>query len=97
VLRRESTAALGRAAGLLGAILVSCAVIMVIWTRYNIWVARRGNRGRSSLYIPMQWDRDTLGRALELPAAPIAHSATEVRITVRDGVKSYVVAREAER
>jgi len=94
VLGRESTAALARAAGLLGAILVTCTVVMMAWTRYNIWIASRGKRGQSSLYIPMQWERDTLGRFLELPARDVAQTASEVRIAVRDGVKSYVIARE---
>jgi len=94
VLSRESIASLGRAAGLLGVILVTCTVLMLAWTRYNMWVARRGKRGQSSLYIPMEWKHDTLGRSLELPAAGVAQTASELRVVIRDGVKAYVVARE---
>ena len=94
VLTRESTASLGRAAGLLGAILVTCTVVMLAWTRYNIWIARRGKRGHSSLYIPMEWNHDTLGRPIELPAGAVAQSASELRIVIRDGVKAYVDAGE---
>ena len=94
VLNRESAASLARAGALLGVILVTCTVVMMAWTRYNLWIARRSKRGQSSLYIPMQWERDTLGRSLELPAREVAQTASEVRIVVRDGVKSYVIARE---
>ena len=95
VLTRETTAALTRAGGLLAAMLVVCAVVMSAWTRYNKWVARRGKRGRSSLFIPMQWERDTLGRPLAFPANDAARTAAEVRVVLREGVKAYVVDEEA--
>ena len=94
VLSRETTAALVRAGGLLAAMLVTCAIVMSVWTRYNKWIARRGKRGRSSLFIPMQWDRDTLGRPLAFPANDAARTAPEVRVVLRDGVKAYVVDEE---
>ena len=94
VLARESTASLARAAGLLGAILVTCTIVMMAWTRYNLWIARRGKRGQSSLYIPMQWERDSLGRPLDLPACEIVHTASEVRVVIRNGVKAYVASSE---
>ena len=96
VLGRESTAALARAAGLLGAILVTCTIVMMAWTRYNLWIARRGKRGQSSLYIPVQWERDTLGRSLDLPAREIAQTASEVRVVIRNGVKVYVASSDEE-
>lgn len=96
VLRRERIAALAYAAAVLAAILVTAAVVMSLWTRYNIRLARNGKRGRSSLYIPMRWEHDTLGRPLELPATNLARTAAEVRIVLRDGVKAYVVARGAQ-
>ena len=95
VLTRETTVALVRAGGLLAAMLVVCAVVMSVWTRYNKWVARRGKRGRSSLFIPMQWERDTLGRPLAFPANDAARTAAEVRVVLREGVKAYVVDEEA--
>ena len=94
VLRRESVAALTRAGVVLAAIIVVCAAVMSVWTRYNMWVARRGMRGRSSRYIPMQWERDTLGRTLHLPEGGLVHSACELQIVLRDGTKSYVVVSE---
>ena len=94
VLNRETTAALARAGGLLAAMLVTCAIVMSAWTRYNKWIARRGKRGRSSLFIPMQWERDTLGRPLAFPANDAARTASEVRVVLRDGVKAYVVGEE---
>ena len=94
VLQRESVAALTRAGAVLAVIIVMCAVVMSVWTRYNMWVARRGMRGRSSRYIPMQWERDTLGRTLHLPEGGLAHSAAELQIVLRDGTKSYVVVSE---
>lgn len=94
VLRRESTAALGRALGILMVLLVACAVMMALWTRYNMWVARRGQRGRSSMHIPMEWTHDTLGRPMDL--APNVQSAAEVQVVLRDGVKSYLVADEEQ-
>lgn len=95
VLQRERVAALAYAAGVLAAILLASTVAMTVWTRHNIRVARKGNRGQSSLYIPMRWEHDTLGRTLELPT-PAAHTASEVRIVVREGVKEYVLAAEAK-
>lgn len=96
VLRRERIAALAYAAGVLAAIVVTAIVVMALWTRHNIRLAHRGKRGRSSLYIPMCWEHDALGRPLELPACPLAQTATEVRIVLRDGVKAYVVASEVQ-
>jgi hypothetical protein len=92
VLRRESVAVLARAGAVLATVLVACAIVMSVWTRYNMWVARRGKRGRSSRYIPMQWQHDTLGRPLALPEGDTARTAPEIQIVLRDGVKSYVVA-----
>ena len=94
VLQRESVAVLARAGTVLAIIVVACAVIMVVWTRYNLWVARRGMRGRSSRYIPMQWEHDTLGRPMTLPDRDATHFASEIQIVLRDGVKTYVVASE---
>lgn len=96
VLQRESARSFGVALGLLAATLVTSAVAMALWTRHNIRVARRGKRGKSSLYIPMQWERDTLGRPLELPVAEDVCMAAEVRVVLRDGAKAYVVPEEEE-
>ena len=95
VVQREKMAALGTALGLLAAILVTSAVAMSLWTRHNIRLARKGSRGRSSLYIPMRWERDTLGRPLSLPEPAVARTAAEVRVVLRDGVKAYLVGPEA--
>ena len=92
VLRRESMRSLGVALGLLAAMLVASALGMTLWTRHNIRIARKGKRGKTSLYIPMTWERDTLGRQLELPGQDIARAAAEVRVVVRGGVKAYIVA-----
>jgi hypothetical protein len=46
------------------------------------------------MYIPMVFERDTLGRSLALPEAELARSAAEVRVVLRDGVKVYVVPDE---
>ena len=97
VLRRESIQDLGFAIGVLAMILIACAVVMSLWTRHNIRIARKGKRGHSSLYIPMHWERDALGRPIELPAKEIAQTASDVRVIMRDGVKTYVVARGAKR
>lgn len=95
VLRRESMGALGFALGVVVAIVVVCAVGMAAWTRHNIQIARTGKRGYSSLFIPMRWKCDTLGRPIELPARAIATTAPDVRVVMRDGVKVYVAATEA--
>jgi hypothetical protein len=94
VLQRESVRAFGVALGLLAATLATSAVGMTLWTRHNIRLARKGKRGMSSLYIPMLWERDTLGRPLELPAREIARTAPEVRVVLRDGVKAYIAVHE---
>lgn len=94
VLQRETMQAFGFALGVLGAIVVVCAVAMFVWTRHNLRIARLGKRGHSSLFIPMQWERDALGRAIELPPRDVATTAAEVQVVMRDGVKVYVASPE---
>jgi hypothetical protein len=94
VLHRERIDAHAYAAGVLASIVIASAALMALWTRHNIRLARKGKRGQASFHIPMKWEHDTLGRTLQLPAPPVAQTATEVRIAVRDGVKSYVAVRE---
>ena len=96
VLQRESMRSLGVALGLVAATLATSALAMTLWTRHNIRIARKGKRGRSSLYIPMVFEHDTLGRPIELPEQEVARSAAEVRVVLRGGVKAYVVASEEE-
>lgn len=92
VLQRESFAALGFALGVLASIVVVCAVGMAAWTRHNMRIARNGKRGISSLFIPLSWERDALGRPIELPPQAVATTAADVRVVMRDGVKVYVAA-----
>jgi hypothetical protein len=92
VLRRESFAALGFALGVLASIVVVCAIGMAVWTRHNMRIARNGKRGMSSLFIPMRWERDALGRPIELPPHAVATTAADVRVVMRDGVKVYVAS-----
>lgn len=96
VLQRESLRALGAALGLLAVVLVVSAVATTLWTWHNVRLARNGKRGMSSLYIPMAWERDTLGRPLELPRADIARTASEVRVVMKGGAKAYVVVDAEE-
>jgi hypothetical protein len=92
VLQRESVRSFTVALALLGATIAASAITMWLWTWHNIRIAKRGKRGTSSRFIPMQWERDTLGRTLELPPVGEARTAPEVRVVLRDGVKAYVVA-----
>ena len=92
VLQRETLRSFGVALGLLGATLATSAIGMTLWTRHNKRLALKGKRGKSSLYIPMVFERDTLGRPLELPAQDLARTAPEVRVVVRGGVKAYLIA-----
>ena len=69
---------------------------MTLWTRHNIRIARKGKRGNSSLYIPMVFERDTLGRPLDLPERNLARTASEVRVVLRGGVKAYIIADAEE-
>ena len=94
VLRRESMRSLGVAFALVGGTIAVTAIAMTLWTRHNIRIARRGKRGSSSLYLPMTWERDTLGRPLELPPLDGARTASEIRVLLQGGVKTYVVAGE---
>lgn len=96
VLRRESIDAFGYALGVLASIVVACAVGMALWTRYNMRIARNGKRGRSSLFIPMSWERDALGRPIELPPRAIATTAPDLRVVMRGGVKVYVPSADGE-
>jgi hypothetical protein len=91
VLHRESARSLGVALGVIAAMLATSAVLMSLWTRHNIRIAKRGKRGRASVFIPMEWTRDTLGRPIELPAADLARMAPEVRVLLTGNTKSYVV------
>jgi hypothetical protein len=92
VLQRESARSFGVALGLLAATLLASATAMSLWTRHNIRIARRGKRGMSSLYIPMRWERDALGRPLDLPAPEIVRTAAEVRVVLRGSAKAYLIA-----
>ena len=96
VLQRESWQSFGFALGLLGATVVGAAIATALWTAHNIRIARRGKRGKSSLFMPMVCEHDTLGRPLALPDAGVARSASEVRVVLRDGVKAYVVPDAGE-
>ena len=96
VLQRESVRSFGVALGLLGATLAASTIGMMLWTRYNIRIARKGKRGKSSLYIPMLFEHDTLGRPLEFPAQDLARTAPEVRVVLQGGVKSYVAVEAGE-
>ena len=96
VLHRETIRSLGFAFGLLATTLAASAIAMTLWTRHNIRIALKGKRGKSSLYIPMVWNRDTLGRPLDLPAPEIARTAPEVRIVLRAGVKAYIAVDAEE-
>ena len=96
MLHRESLRSLGVALGLLAAVLVASGVASTLWTWHNIRIARNGKRGMSSLYIPMVWERDTLGRPLQLPPADVARAAPEVRVVMKNGAKAYVVVDAEE-
>ena len=95
VLRRETLRSFGVALGVLGLTLTVSAVGMMLWTHHNLRIARKGKRGKSSLYIPMVFEHDTLSRPLDLPAQDFARTAPEVRVVLRGGVKAYI-AVEAE-
>jgi hypothetical protein len=96
VLQRETLRSFGVALGLLGLTVATSAVGMTLWTRHNIRIARKGKRGKSSLYIPMLFEHDTLGRPLDLPAEDLARSAPEVRVILRGGTKVYIAVEEGE-
>lgn len=96
VLHRESARSLGVAVGLIAATVVASAIATWLWTGHNIRIAKKGNRGRSSMFIPLQWERDTLGRALDLPATDAARTAPEVRVVLRGKKKAYLVVDAEE-
>jgi hypothetical protein len=81
---------LGIAFGLLAATLATCVLVMMGWTNYNIRLARKAKRRQSNRPVVLHWERDALGRRLELPAADVACTAPEVRIVLTRGVKAYV-------
>jgi len=91
VLRQESMRSFGVALGLLAATVLVSALATSLWTHHNMRIARRGKRGLSSMYIPVTWERDTLGRPLELPPMAIARTAREVRVVMNGNAKAYVV------
>ena len=97
VLQLETFQALGFALGVLLAIVVTCAVGMSLWTRHNIRIARNGKRGNSSLFIPMQWKCDVLGRPIQLPPRTVLTTAADIRVVMRDGEKVYVASPVVKR
>ena len=97
VLQHETAHALIVAFGLIGALLAICVIAMVAWTSYNKRLARKATRRRNSnRYIPIRWERDTLGRPLELPAGELACTAPEVRVVLKGGVKAYLAVDPEE-
>jgi hypothetical protein len=90
VLRQETPRSLGLAFGLLAATLAICVIAMVAWTSYNIRLARKAKRRQSNRPVTVRWERDTLGRRLELPAGEVGCTAPEVRVVLKDGVKAYL-------
>ena len=96
VLRQETARSLGIAFGLLTAALAVCVVAMLAWTSYNIRLARKATRRQSNRPVVIRWERDTLGRRLELPAGDVAWTAPEVRVVLKDGVKAYIAVDPEE-
>ena len=97
VLQRESARSLGVAFGLIAALLTICVITMMAWTSYNKRLARRATRRRqSNRDIRIRWERDTLGRPLELPAGELACTAQEVRVVLHDGAKAYITVDPEE-
>ena len=97
MLQRESVRSLGVASGLIATLLSICVITMAAWTSYNKRLARKAPRRRhSNRHIPIRWERDTLGRRLELPAGELACTAPEVRVVLNDGVKAYIVVDTEE-
>lgn len=96
VLLREPIPALASAIALLAAIVVGVIVLMMLWTRHNIRLARNGKRGSGAVQVAMRWEHDTLGRRIVMPVPEVAQTAAEVRIVLGDGVKTYVAESEAQ-
>jgi hypothetical protein len=69
---------------------------MLAWTSYNIRLARKATRRQSNRPVVIRWERDTLGRRLELPAGGVACTAPEVRVVLKDGVKAYIAVDPEE-
>ena len=97
MLQRESVRSLGVAFGLIVALLTICMITMVAWTSYNKRLARKAPRRRhANRHVTIHWERDTLGRPLDLPAAELACTAPEVRVVLQDGVKAYIAVDPEE-
>jgi len=97
VLQRETARSLGVAFGLVAALLTICVIAMVAWTSYNKRLARKATRRRhANRHVPIRWERDTLGRRLELPAEELACTAPEVRVVLKDGIKAYIAVDSEE-
>ena len=96
VLQRETARSLGVAFGLVAALLTICVIAMMTWTSYNIRLARKAKRRQSNREVVICWERDTLGRRLELPAGELACTAPEVRVVLKGGVKAYIAVDPEE-
>jgi hypothetical protein len=91
VFRTVDPAVLGTIAIALSVGLAITTVIALWWTRHNLAIARKGQRGLASRYIIPEFRHDSLGRPLRFQQGSTTGHARVVVIDNRDGVKEYFV------
>lgn len=69
---------------------IALAAMTTLWVRYNVRVARQGERGRVTAYLPPRIDRDRLGRRLVLPPRQELLEAQVLRLEVDENGKAYL-------
>ena len=74
-------------------VVVVFAVVVLAATFFWIWhnrrIAARGNRGRASRYTVAEYEKDALGRRIDLPAQDVMREASAIRIESTPTEKIY--------
>lgn len=90
----ESTAAAATTAtALLTIITVAVFYTTILWIRHNLELARRGKRGKSTLYIPAVPERDWLNRTVVITAPAAGRHGTWFVVHTDANEKHYTQQR----
>lgn len=96
VLRREGADSLVAVARTLASGVLVISLAAVIWVQHNLRIARAGKRGRASLYRPLHFSQDFLGRPLEMPPPAELDRSAHVIVDIVDGLKRYRAVADME-
>lgn len=81
----------------LGLLVVVVTLVCQAWVRHNVMIASRGQRNRSSRWLPAVFPNDWLGRTLQFPPREHLHSAAEIEVAVNEAGTAKLYRRAARR